>query len=66
MDNGFADIPPIEDAQEGKSNKTLIIIIVAVLVVICCCCLVGAGGLWYLYQNGDQIFDLLSRLPSVF
>ena len=57
MDNGFTDIPPIEEAQAGKNNnRTLIIVIVVVLVVLCCCCLVTAGGLWYF---GDALLQAL-------
>jgi hypothetical protein len=38
-----------------QKNNTPIIIGVVVLVVLCLCCVL-AGGAYYLYQNGDQIF----------
>lgn len=43
-----------------KKNNTVWIIVAVVVVLLCCCCLVAAGI--YLYNNGDQIFDL-SQAP---
>jgi hypothetical protein len=51
-----APLPP-----QKKSNTTLIIVIV--VVVLCCCCAVAAGVGYYLYQNGDQLFNITSSLP---
>ena len=50
------DMPPVETVEPKKSNKTLIIVIV-VLVVLCCCC-VAVGGGWYLWNSGEELFDL--------
>jgi flagellar basal body-associated protein FliL len=65
MDNEFADIPPIEEAQGEKSNRTMIIIIVVVLLVLCCCCAAILAGAWFF---GDAIIDAvenLTRLPGL-
>jgi len=57
-------IPPVGEPPK-KSNTTLIIVIVA-LVLLCCCCLIVliAGGA-YLYNNGDQIFNLANSLRNL-
>lgn len=39
-----------------KRNNTVWIVVAIAVVLLCCCCL--AIVLIYLYQNGDQIFDL--------
>ena len=49
-------IPPIEEPQGGKNNRTWIIIIV-VLVVLCCCCLVVA--LLFYFVLGDPLLQYI-------
>jgi len=46
-----------------KKNHTLLIIII-VLVVLGCCCLVSAGVIYFLYANGDVIFNLSTVFPA--
>jgi hypothetical protein len=48
-------ITPLEEPK--KKNNTMLIIAIVVIVLLCCCCAAG-GAIWYLYQNGDQIFGL--------
>ena len=48
-------ITPLEEPKK-KSNVPLIIAIVVIVLLCCCCAAAGAG--YYLWENGDQIFDL--------
>lgn len=52
---------PTPMPEEPKKNNTTLIIVLVVLVVLCCCCL-AAGSVYYLYQNGDQIFGTGAKL----
>ncbi len=61
------ETPPVNPApapaplpEEPKKNNTVLYIVIGV-VVLCCCC-VGLATLYYLYQNGDQIFGTGSLL----
>jgi hypothetical protein len=47
-----------------KSNATTWIIVAVVIVLLCCCCLVVAG--YFLWQNGDQWFDLTHLLAPYY
>ncbi|MBN1537676.1 MAG: hypothetical protein JW908_13140 [Anaerolineales bacterium] len=62
MDQNFA--PPPEEAPKKKSNTGLIIAIV-VIVVLCFCCTIGGVG-YYLWQNGDELFNLTSKVLPLF
>ena len=57
------DFEPIVPGEENEKSKTWIIIAV-VVVVLCCCCAIVSGGAWYLWENGDQIFDLAARVAE--
>jgi hypothetical protein len=37
-------------------NRNTIIIIVVVVVLLCCCCLAAGAG-YYVYVNGDTLFN---------
>ncbi len=54
MNQDMSSAPAPMPDQPKKSNTGLIIAIV-VIVVLCICCLAG-GAIYYLYQNGDQLF----------
>ncbi len=56
------ETPPVNPAptpaplpEEPKKNNNTLIIVIVVVVLLCCCC-AGAAGVYYLYQNGDQLF----------
>ncbi len=54
-----------QQISEKKNNKIWLIVAV-VLIVLCCCCVVVGGAVWWLWENGDDIFNLtmqLSQLP---
>lgn len=51
--------------QEAPKKRRTWLIIVIVLVVLCCIIVVVGGGGYLLYQYGDTIFDLVSRLALV-
>jgi len=53
-----------EAPSEKKGNKTMIIVIV-VAVVLCCCCAVSAAGAWYLWESGDELFDLTAQISNL-
>ena len=55
-ENFNTPLPQMEEPKK-KSNTTLIIVIV-VLLLLCCCVVVVGGSIWYLWENGDQIFGL--------
>lgn len=62
MDQNFA--PPPVEAPKKKSNTGLIIAII-VIVVLCICCSIGGVG-YYLWENGDQLFNLTTiALPMI-
>ena len=52
----------LEEPAGEKKDKTLWIIIAVVAVLVCCCCLAVIGGAVWLYNNGDALFGLGSRL----
>ncbi|MBN2548435.1 MAG: hypothetical protein JXB15_04720 [Anaerolineales bacterium] len=59
-------IPPLDETPKKKDNTVLIVVIV-VLVVLCCCCVIVGGGLGYwLWENGDELFDLTHNLRGAF
>jgi hypothetical protein len=49
--------------EEPKKNNTGIIIAVVVVVLLCCCC-IGAIGLYWLWNNGDQLFGTAMNLAA--
>lgn len=53
------ELPPMSEPPK-KNNKTWLIILI-VVIVLCCCCSVVAGG-WYLYSNGDEIFNMMGAV----
>ena len=55
------DFEPIVP-NEGDDNKRIWIIVAVVVLVLCCCCVLISGGAWYLWENGDEIFDLSARI----
>ena len=65
-DYGTTPISPMDLPMEEPPQKkpTTVIIIVVVLLVLCCCCLVGAGGAYWLWNNGDELFKLSYQLSS--
>ncbi|HWQ84077.1 MAG TPA: hypothetical protein VN363_05890 [Anaerolineales bacterium] len=56
-------IPPPLEEPKRKTNTALIIVIV-VLVILCCLCLVGGFGIYWLWENGDAIFNLTGLLNN--
>lgn len=57
------ELPPMVEPPK-KTNKTWLIVLIVVLV-LCCCCLVVGGLGYYMYVNGDQIFDMTSAIPAL-
>lgn len=56
------DLSYVEEAGEEKARDNKVWIIVAVVVVVlCCCCVIAGGAGWYLWNNGDEIFGLVSQ-----
>lgn len=54
------ELPPMSEPPK-KNNKTWLIILIVVLVLCCCCVVVGGLGS-YLYNNGDQIFNMTGAI----
>lgn len=49
-----------------SNNRTLIIVLIIAAVVLFCCCPVLAGGLYWLWVNGDSLVGNASRvLPTL-
>jgi cytochrome c-type biogenesis protein CcmH/NrfG len=67
MDQDFGETNPVyednEPLEEKKDNKIWIIVAV-VLVILCCCCLITSWGLYYLWDNGDRIFEITSQISQ--
>jgi hypothetical protein len=64
MDQDFGQ--PITPLDEPKKNKAPIwVIVFIILLVVLCCCVAVAGGLWYLWVNGDSIFHITTQLPTL-
>ncbi len=55
MDPNMSTPTPMPEAP--KKNNNMPLIIGGVVVVLLCCCCLAAGLGYYLYQNGDQIFN---------
>ncbi|MEW5869636.1 MAG: hypothetical protein AB1894_10200 [Chloroflexota bacterium] len=53
-----------EQPAPKKDNKMIIIIVVAIVLLCCCCLIVVGGGGYWLWNNGDQLFGLSSRLSE--
>ena len=51
----------LEETGAEKNNKLWIILAVVAVVLCCCCVVAGAAGM-YLWNNGDEIFGLTSKL----
>jgi len=56
-------VPPM-DAPKKKSRSVLLIIVIVLLVLCCLCVVVPSIGV-YLWNNGDQLFGISSRLAGV-
>ena len=56
-------VPPLLEEPKKKTNTALIVVIV-ILLVLCCLCLLAAGAGYWLWENGDAIFDLTRLLGS--
>ena len=56
---------PMDNQGGGKSSKVWLIVVI--VVVVLCCAVIACGGLaYYLYQNGDEIFqDWLAIFPYI-
>jgi flagellar basal body-associated protein FliL len=50
-------IPPAAEPVQPKKSRTWLIILIVVLVLCCLCAGVG-GTAWWLWKNGDQLFNL--------
>ncbi len=61
METPSVNPTPAPLPEEPKKNNTPLIIGIVVVVLLCCCC-IGGGAIYYLYQNGDQIFNTGSLL----
>jgi len=62
MDQNFAP-PPVEVPQ--KKSKSGLIIAIVVIVVLCICC-AFAGLVYYLWENGDELFNITANfLPMI-
>jgi hypothetical protein len=57
--------PPVENQGPGTSSKTWLIILI--VAVVLCCVIIACGGVgYYLWENGDEIFqDLLAIFPFI-
>jgi len=66
-DYGESINPDYESVEpvEKKKDRKIWIIVVIVLIVICCCFVVGAYGVWWLWNNGDQFFGLASQFSPM-
>jgi len=56
-------MPPAPDSAQPKKSRTWLIVLIIVLVLCCLCTAVGSG-IWWLWNNGDNLTGL-SRLLSV-
>jgi flagellar basal body-associated protein FliL len=56
-----ANVPSPAPAPKKSNSSTIIIVVV--IVALCLCCVLGAT-LYYLYQNGDQIFKTGAMLAQ--
>jgi hypothetical protein len=57
------EMPETPMPEEPKKSNTGIIIAVVVVVVLCCCC-IGAIGLYWLWNNGDQLLGNAMKLVA--
>ena len=49
---------------KNSSNKTVLIIIGALIAILCCCLVIFAGvGIW-LYQNSDELIDVIPNVST--
>jgi hypothetical protein len=66
-DYGETSSPTYEMAglDEEKTNNRIWILIAIVLLVLCCCCLIGAYGVVWFWNNGDELFGLTSQLVQL-
>ncbi|MCJ7676801.1 MAG: hypothetical protein MUO35_03670 [Anaerolineales bacterium] len=58
-------MPPVGEPAQPKKSRTWLIILIIVLVLCCLCAAVG-GGIYWLWNNGDNILGLgrlLAGLP---
>ena len=44
-----------EAPTNNNRQRTIIIVVVIVLILLCCCCPAVAGGLYWLWNNGDRL-----------
>ena len=62
MSGEFEAPLPLEEEPQQKNNTVLIIaIVLVVLLFLCCCCVVESFAIW-LWNNGDEIFNLTSQI----
>lgn len=62
-DYGTTPISPLDAPMEQPPQKRPIaIIIIVVLVLLCCCCLFMMGAGYWLWNNGDALFDITRQL----
>ena len=57
---------PIDEIPEENPNKKLWVILGIVLAVLCCCCLVVGGLGYWLWNYGDEMFDLGMQIFNSF
>lgn len=55
--------PPLSPEPKKKTNVWLIVGIVA--IVLCCCLIVAGFGAKWLWNNGDEIFDLTQQVRFI-
>ena len=55
MNQGMPSDPAPMPEPPKKSNTGIIIVVIVIILLCLCCVLAGVG--YYLYQNGDQIFN---------
>ncbi len=66
-DYGTTPISPLDAPMEEPPQKkpTMLIIIIVILVVLCCCCLFALGAGSWLWNNGDELFNITQRLTQL-
>ena len=66
-DYGTTPISPLDLPMEEPPQKkpVALIVIVVVLVVLCCCCLFMLGAGYWLWNNGDELFNVTQHLTQL-
>jgi hypothetical protein len=54
------------DTSGNNRQRTIIIVVVIAVILLCCCCPAVGYGVYWLWQNGDQLISNFSQaLPPL-